>query len=489
MERLDDAVVWRLVGAIYDAAGGAAPWTAVLETVCDLLGATGAHLLHFDHRQLQTSVAVAARTDPDALDAYGRHFHRLDPWGTRVKPGAFAAETVVVGASLVSFENVRRSEFYAGLGRRYGISRSLIGVIEAPSANRSAIISVNRGDAAEEFDGEAARLIGALVPHLRRALALHRRLAVVRAENDGLAAALDRLRAAIVLVDAARNIVTMNRAADELVARQNGLGIRDRHLRGETSEATAALDRIVTDAIAIAQGRTAAGSVRAALPKRSDGRPLEAVALPLPPGDRAAARAAAAVFVVDPDEAPVVPAEWLTTRFGLTPAEARVASALARGEAVADLAEHLRVTTGTARWYVKQILAKTGTKRQADLVRLLVGMVAGMGGSRGSEGKRLSVPGSRLGGARFFNRVPGSPGVPGFGRFLRPGLSAGRRSRFGFQVPRSRSAAGAHGAHSCRDHRPSRASRASREASRLGCKSTRPITAPGEVAAGTADRE
>jgi DNA-binding CsgD family transcriptional regulator len=253
-------------------------------------------------------------------------------------------------------------------------------VIEAPSANRSAIISVNRGDAAEEFDGEAARLIGALVPHLRRALALHRRLAVVRAENDGLAAALDRLRAAIVLVDAARNIVTMNRAADELVARQNGLGIRDRHLRGETSEATAALDRIVTDAIAIAQGRTAAGSVRAALPKRSDGRPLEAVALPLPPADRAAARAAAAVFVVDPDEAPVVPAEWLTTRFGLTPAEARVASALARGEAVADLAEHLRVTTGTARWYVKQILAKTGTKRQADLVRLLVGMVAGMGG-------------------------------------------------------------------------------------------------------------
>jgi DNA-binding CsgD family transcriptional regulator len=253
-------------------------------------------------------------------------------------------------------------------------------VIEAPSANRSAIISVNRGDAAEEFDGEAARLIGALVPHLRRALALHRRLAVVRAENDGLAAALDRLRAAIVLVDAARNIVTMNRAADELVARQNGLGIRDRHLRGETSEATAALDRIVTHAIAIAQGRTAAGSVRAALPKRSDGRPLEAVALPLPPADRAAARAAAAVFVVDPDEAPVVPAEWLTTRFGLTPAEARVASALARGEAVADLAEHLRVTTGTARWYVKQILAKTGTKRQADLVRLLVGMVAGMGG-------------------------------------------------------------------------------------------------------------
>jgi DNA-binding CsgD family transcriptional regulator len=376
---IDDHRLAQMSGAIYDASGGAAPWTDVLETVCDVLGATGAHLLHFDHRHLQASVTVAARTDPDALDAYGRYFHRLDPWGTRVKPGGFAAETVIAGASLVSFDKVRRSEFYAGLGRRYGISRSLVGVIEAPSANRSAIITINRGDAAEEFDAEATRVVGALVPHLRRALARHRRLAVVRAERDGLAAALDRLRAAIVLVDAGGTVVTMNRAADELIARQDGLRVRGRRLHGETSQATAALDEIVADAIAIARGQTAAGSARAALPKRSDGRPLEALALPLPPGDQIAARAAAAVFVIDPNEMPVVPTDWLTTRFHLTPAEARIASALARGEELADIAARLRVTTGTARWYVKQILAKTGTKRQADLVRLLVGIVVGLG--------------------------------------------------------------------------------------------------------------
>lgn len=58
-------------------------------------------------------------------------------------------------------------------------------------------------------------------------------------------------------------------------------------------------------------------------------------------------------------------------RFGLTAAESRLAAQLLRGLRVSDAAVELGVTPNTARSYLKNIFAKTGARRQADLLRLL----------------------------------------------------------------------------------------------------------------------
>ena len=58
--------------------------------------------------------------------------------------------------------------------------------------------------------------------------------------------------------------------------------------------------------------------------------------------------------------------------FGLTPAEAALAQALAAGRSLHEYADEARVTCETARWRLKQVLAKTDTHRQAELVRLLL---------------------------------------------------------------------------------------------------------------------
>lgn len=60
--------------------------------------------------------------------------------------------------------------------------------------------------------------------------------------------------------------------------------------------------------------------------------------------------------------------------FDLTPAEARVAIALARGASVVDVATELAVSPHTIRAQVKAVLAKTGTSRQAELVSLLAAL-------------------------------------------------------------------------------------------------------------------
>ena len=65
-------------------------------------------------------------------------------------------------------------------------------------------------------------------------------------------------------------------------------------------------------------------------------------------------------------------ADVLRQVFGLTPAKAALASLLAMGLTLHQAAGTLHVTRETVRSRLKTIFQKTGTHRQADLVRLLL---------------------------------------------------------------------------------------------------------------------
>ena len=62
----------------------------------------------------------------------------------------------------------------------------------------------------------------------------------------------------------------------------------------------------------------------------------------------------------------------------LTPAETRLAIALFKGQSVEAYAKEVGISIHTARWYVKQIYAKTGVKRQTALIRMLLKTTAGI---------------------------------------------------------------------------------------------------------------
>jgi DNA-binding CsgD family transcriptional regulator len=59
-------------------------------------------------------------------------------------------------------------------------------------------------------------------------------------------------------------------------------------------------------------------------------------------------------------------------KLSLTPAETRLAIALFKGQSVEAYAKDTGISINTARWYVKQIYAKTGVKRQTELIRMLL---------------------------------------------------------------------------------------------------------------------
>jgi DNA-binding CsgD family transcriptional regulator len=84
---------------------------------------------------------------------------------------------------------------------------------------------------------------------------------------------------------------------------------------------------------------------------------------------------AAGVVLVNPVKPGRPPdAKTLQRLFKLSPAEARIARSIATCETIEAIAEGSGVSRETIRSQLKNVLAKTGTKRQLDLAVLLVGL-------------------------------------------------------------------------------------------------------------------
>jgi DNA-binding CsgD family transcriptional regulator len=186
-----------------------------------------------------------------------------------------------------------------------------------------------------------------------------------------MAAALDRLAAGVLLVDASGALAWGNRRSLALLAEADGIAL-DRHgrLHAPTETAGEALRR--TLAIALA-GEGAATPL-----PRPSGRPALAVlAVPLPPQAApprilpAPPGARVMLLLIDFTQGGVDAAleGRLRILWGLTAAEAVVAAQTAHGAGLPEVAHALGLAVTTARTHAQRVFAKAGLRGQTELAR------------------------------------------------------------------------------------------------------------------------
>lgn len=132
-----------------------------------------------------------------------------------------------------------------------------------------------------------------------------------------------------------------------------------------------ALERLMRCTLADAAADTAA--VPRVVPLPRTGRlPLIAIGLPITRSRRHADFELGAVILLrDPEHVHVPPKRVVRDMFGLTVAEADVAMAIASGHTLKEVALLRTCSLNTVRTLAGRVLAKTGCRRQAEVVRLL----------------------------------------------------------------------------------------------------------------------
>lgn len=365
-----------LVLGIYRAAEAPEAWAECLQRICTALDGSGISLMHHDAQLQQRSVAAYEGFDERSMWLYRDYYQQLDPWGQALRRIDLTAGRVIDGREVVSSSDVVNSEFYVDFGRHVGTAQSMFGAIES-DAKRTALIIVARAIDRPGFAATDRALLERLMPHLRQAFRLHRRITGADGVRATSCDALDRLTMGVVLVDRSGRPVFANAAARRLTAMRDGVSVERDRLCTTKAETT----RRLSAAIAQATGVGVTGAESAFTIERPPGSGLRVVVVPVGRREDAIGfevGAAAAVFIGDPDQRAIDDPAWLTDLFGLTAAEARVGARLANGETLADISDGLGLTIATTRWYVKQVLQKTGANTQAQFVSLVLRGLAGV---------------------------------------------------------------------------------------------------------------
>jgi DNA-binding CsgD family transcriptional regulator len=223
------------------------------------------------------------------------------------------------------------------------------------------------------IDDLARRRVRLLVPHIRRAIFIGKVLLLRDAKTATLADALDSIAAALFLVDAEARLRRTNARGQALIAEASIL----RTAGGRLVVSDPVADQALRDALAAAaSGEAMPGKQGIAVPLgRSDGDCHVAHVLPVRSNARrkvaAGGEAIATVLVRKALLATPPTPEIIARLYGLTPSELRVLLAVFESDGAPDFSEALGISEPTARTHLRRLFEKTGTKRQADLVKLV----------------------------------------------------------------------------------------------------------------------
>ncbi len=361
-----------LIGDVYDAALDQSLWEGVIERVAQFVRGTGAALFSRNAANQEGSVHYQIGIDPCYARLYFDECVTLDP----TTGGHFLAEIeqLTAGADLMSPSEFLETRFYREWLQPQGLIDFVSAVLDK-SATSVAMFGVVRSERDGVVDDETRHRMRLIVPHLRRAVLIGRMFDLKAAEAATFADTLDGLSVGMCLVDAGGRIVHANAAGYAIIR----VGDILRSVGGRLIACDAQVDKTLREIFAAAgQGDAALGTMGIAVPLiGKDDERYVAHVLPLTSGGRRRAgkthTAAAALFVRKAVLEFPSAFEVIGKTFKLTPTELRVLSAITDVGGVPEVAAALGVAVTTIKTHLGRLFEKTGTTRQADLVKLVAG--------------------------------------------------------------------------------------------------------------------
>ena len=372
-----EATLLRLIERIYDAALAPERWAEFLEALADALDGHFANIAYTNAAYTHTRQSAAVRFAPEAQRLYREHYAALDPWAhAAIQRGLMRTGVVGLGREIVSRHELEQTEFHNDFGRALGLEGGISAIIHS-DARVIASVSISERRGGPTFSDADLLLVQRLLPHLQRAYQVHERLIGLAHASQAAEDVIDRMPFGVILLDANARPVLVNRAAQQILALNDGLTLRGALITASTTQQTAELRKGIASAISICGEKSTelVGPSAFAITRPSWKRALQLLITPLCGAASGLmlnpAAACAAIFVSDPESQPSTPAAMLRTFYGFTPAETRLASELLMHRTVEECAEILGISVNTARTQIKKLFEKTNTRRQSELLRVL----------------------------------------------------------------------------------------------------------------------
>lgn len=365
---LDD----RILLDLYAAAEMEARWTPLLDALCDSLNMRSAVVQVIEEAETcgkETWTARDTRSLADA-EAHDRCLNRPDSPRFRGTRGESQRTEITSDLRAFGHANDLMSDLRNRLdGARLG-SAMWASFPIAAYRSFSLILHRHPGDMRDASEAEE-QFLQRLMPHLQQAVHLSGTIKRLQSRTDLLVQLSSHVQTGLILCHPDLSIDWCNSAAAEILARTDQLSFiagRVRCARWTDGE------RLRSIIQAVAAGDTDGGRL---VLNSGDGMALHVrvarTANAIGQKDDMLPAAPIALTIALPQARICFDSEDIAGLFGLSPAEAKLAAAVAGGVSISEYAAERSISVGTVRVQLNRTLAKTGTTRQAELVRAVYG--------------------------------------------------------------------------------------------------------------------
>lgn len=367
-----DIAVLETIRLIMESSTIASRWPVALASIGSLIDAPIIEIISHNFKTKDGQIDLSSVDDAKVRQFYRDTFSAQNP--------LFANEQNFqpVGQiwhrhELISDHDYFGSAFYTNFLVARDMHHISLGAMRHDGQLTQVVVAARPRDmpAFSNIENDQLALLG---PYLEHSLVVGARLAEAEQTLDASLTALDQIGHGLIILDLKdRSVIASNKQAkrtldltDLLVDEAGRLGLGP-------GPAGQEFEGILTQIEMGWNDERRPADARMKLPRGAGSAPLHLVILPLaqPPGSPEF-RKLVLLIAVDPSAGTRIEPAQLRAVYGMTPAESKLCALLVAGATLDETATSLGITYNTARTHLKQIMAKTETERQADIVRVIL---------------------------------------------------------------------------------------------------------------------
>lgn len=349
----------RALEQCYDAIAVPEKWSTALDGLARSIGATACMILPHDMSDRQYGEVRSTE-----LWKLREIWMKNCDWATPVyeprgDPFVRRGYEALLQSHLFTDDEIRHSRYHQEIARPAGTLQWACGVFTADG--RHWCMPFFRGTT--PFAPDTLGPIAEISRRVARIVSISDKICRSSAEYEILA--LEHAGCAAMLIDRHGRVGRVNRHAESLFC--SDFGVRNGKLWTAASASLSRLDRFLA---MLEHSRSSGGRLPPPVIIARQGTPwLLIEAMPVTSASIEIFDGFRAVLVLTDLAQPQVADEAvLGLVFGLTKAEARLTAAICMGQDINTVAARLGVSRQTLRWQLKTVFAKTGSRRQAELV-------------------------------------------------------------------------------------------------------------------------
>ncbi len=360
-----------IIGDIYDAAADPTKWGEVFTKLPAVMSAQHAGLAvnnPIDGKLKQLCVTPASLS---FMDEYLNVWCAYDPW--RIYGIHSTAGEIIRSEELVPESKFKSTQYYTEWYKHTDWDH-MVGGYFLRSKTLEGYFFVDRSHRMGPFTQEDKVNMARLVPHLQRAVFLNEKIYLLTVEKEVTKGSSEDI--GVVFLDEHGAVRYINHTMERLLTISNGLKIAANQLIAMDHKINGYLRGIIAATARTSASKAEYPGGHLQVPRTGGLKPLTLLISPyrgtLEQQALIGSPIRMVVLVSDPERKPPDLTSVLMQWYGLTRGEAEIAQGLLDYGSLEEIAGRRYVSKEAVRYHLKNVFAKVGVKRQAELIRVLL---------------------------------------------------------------------------------------------------------------------